>query len=310
MKRIARPISRGVTALLALSLSGCAAEEAGDAGTAVVGGLTTDLAVGFDIHRIEITTAVDGEVKSEERRSYTEGNLTLPTELSVDAGGSADVEITAEAFGKAEPQPFLTRTAATRAAPGRALLLPLSLEQACSGVACPAGKTCIQGACADPFVDPSALDEADPSWLDTAPDACKTPSSGEPSLEIGQGLSAFAALGDGEEVSIEPGAQGGHHVWLALRVRGLRQMGSHLTVGGALPDLDVDLVPVTTVATLRRAEEGRCEVYGVRLRVDAGLPVDTLLGTALNIDVRMEDPNGDVAVDEKQVRIAPDAVDP
>ena len=52
---IARPYSWPKAALLVLGLSGCAAE---DERAAVVVGLTTDMAVGFDVHRVEIRTAV------------------------------------------------------------------------------------------------------------------------------------------------------------------------------------------------------------------------------------------------------------
>lgn len=286
---------------LLLGLSGCAAE---DERAAVVVGLTTDLAVGFDIHRVEIRTAADGAVEKE-RWSYTDGDLKLPAELRLEAGDGEVVEVTVEAFGKAQPKPFVTRSASTTAVFGRALLLPVSLEQACSGVACAAGSTCVEGACVDPFSDPAALAEHDPSWIEAAPDACKTASSGPPAIQLGQGLSGFAGLAEGEEVPIEPGAQGGHHVWLALRVTGLRQMGSHLTVRGALPDLDVEILPVTTVVTLRKAEEGQCELYGVRFRVDAGLPVETIRGQALDVDVRLRDPNGDSATATRRIAIAP-----
>ncbi len=299
---IARPTPRGKVALLALCLAACAGE--GEPATVAVG-LTTDMAVGFDVHRVEITTAVDGVVGEEQRWSYTEGDLALPAELRIEAQDGAEVEVTVHAFGKAEPEPFVTRIAATRAAPGRTPFLPVFLGESCSGVSCPAGSTCVEGACADPFVAPSALEDHDPAWIDSAPDACKTPSSGAPDVVIGLGQSGFAPLVDEGEVPIEAGAQGGYHVWLALRVNGLRQMGSHLTLAGAFPDLDVDLAPVTTVVTLRKAEEGQCEIYGVRFRVDAGLPVETIRGQALDIGVTLQDANADVATATQRVVIAP-----
>ncbi len=224
--------------------------------------------------------------------------------LGIDVLGH-DPAFGTHAFGKAEPEPFVTRIAATRAAPGRTPFLPVFLGESCSGVSCPAGSTCVEGACADPFVAPSALEDHDPAWIDSAPDACKTPSSGAPDVVIGLGQSGFAPLVDEGEVPIEAGAQGGYHVWLALRVNGLRQMGSHLTLAGAFPDLDVDLAPVTTVVTLRKAEEGQCEIYGVRFRVDAGLPVETIRGQALDIGVTLQDANADVATATQRVVIAP-----
>lgn len=300
---IVRPNSWPMAALLVLGLSGCAAAEDERAEEVVVG-LTTDLAVGFDIHRVEITSAAGGAVE-EQLWSYTDGDLKLPAELRVEAGSGETVEVTVEAFGETEAQPFVTRSAATTATPGRVLFLPISLEQACSGVECKDGATCVEGACVDPFAAPTTLEEYDPSWIEAAPDACKTPSSGSPAIDLGQGVSGFTPLAEGQEVPIEAGAQGGYHMWLALRVNGLRQMGSRLTVQGAFPDLDVAILPVTMIATLRRAEEGPCEIYGVRFRVDAGLPVETIRGQALDVEVHLKDPNGDSATATRRVVIAP-----
>lgn len=298
-----RPIPGTTAALLALCLAGCASE--GESAKVVVG-LTTDLAVGFDLYRIEVTTKIDGVAGETERFSYQDGDLALPAELAVEAQDGALVELTIEAFRPKEPQPFLVRTAATRAALGRELFLPASLDEACSGVVCAVGSTCAEGACVDPFVPPSALDEHDPAWITSAPDACKSPSSGDPVIAIGEGQSAFAPLADGDVVPIEAGAQGGHHVWLALHVSGLRQMGSRLTMEGNFPDIDHKLYPVISMVTLRRADEGElCELRGLRFQVDHSVAVEAVKGQTLDIDVKLEDPDGDVAAATKRVVIAP-----
>ncbi len=290
-------------ALLALFAAGCRSE---DADAQVVVGLTTDRAVGFDIHHVETTTKVDGVITHAERLSYGDGALSLPTELLVEpAQDGAKVELAVAAFRDGEASPLVTRRAATRAVRGRRLLLLVSLDEACSAATCEPNATCVQGACVDPFIAPSALADYDPRWLASAPDACKTPFSGAPAVVIGQGENAFAPLEDNEVVSIEAGPQGGHHVWLALRVKGLRQMGSHLTVGGYFPDLAYELPPFTSRITLRKAGEDPCAIYGVRFQVDRGLSVETVRGLALAIEVALEDPNGDVATAVKRVAIAP-----
>lgn len=297
------PTSRTQIALLVLLAAGCGNEDA-DAG--VVVGLTTDMAVGFDIRHVETTTKVDGVITHAERLSYGEGTLSLPAELVVEpARDGAEIEVAVAAFREGEASPTVTRRAATRAASGRRLLLLASLDEACSAAPCEPKATCVEGACVDPFLPPSALADYDPRWIAAAPDACKTPSSGDPAVVIGQGESAFAPLGDSEVVSIEAGPQGGHHVWLALRVNGLRQMGSRLTVGGHFPDLAYELPPFTSLVTLRRAGEGQCEIYGVRFQVDQGLSVEAVRGRTLDIEVVLEDPNGDVAKAMKRVAIAP-----
>lgn len=298
-----RLTSKALLALLVLGSAGCA-DDGADA--FVVVGLTTDMAVGFDIDEIAWDTKVAGVVARRERLSYGGGELVLPAELVVEAArGGAAVELSVAAFRDGEGAPVVTRTAATRVASGRRLLLPVSLDEACVAVRCAEGTTCAGGACVDPFVEPSALADHDPRWIVAAGDACKTPSSGEPAVVIGQGESGFAPLNDGEVVPIEAGPQGGHHVWLALRVTGLRQMGSRLRVGGRYPELGVELLPFTAHITLHKAGEGLCEIHGVRFQVDRGLPVEAVRGQALDIDVVLEDPNGDVATAARRVVISP-----
>lgn len=300
---IVRPPPRTQIALLVLFAAGCGS---GEVDAQVVVGVTTDMAVGFEIRHVETTTKVDGVVTHASSLSYGKGALSLPGELLVEpAQDGAEVELSVAAFRDGEASPLVTRRAATRAVGGRRLLLLVSLDEACSAVPCEPDATCVKGACVDPFIAPSALADHDPMWITSAPDACKTPSSAAPAVVIGQGESAFAPLDDSEVVSIEAGPQGGHHVWLALRVNGLRQMGSHLTVQGYFPDLAYELPPFTSRITLRRAGEDQCEIYGVRFQVDQGISVEAVRGRALDIEVVLEDPNGDVATAMKRVAIAP-----
>lgn len=297
------PTHQTLIALLVLCSAGCGSE---DADAHVVAGLTTDMAVGFDIHHVERTTKVDGVIAHAEGLSYGDGDLSLPAELLVEpTHDGAEVEVSIAAFRDGEASPIVTRRAATRAASGRRLLLPVSLDEACSAVTCAADATCVEGACVAPFIAPSGLADYDPMWIASAPDACKTPSSGDPVVVIGQGESAFAPLEDGAVVSIEAGPQGGHHVWLALRVTGLRQMRSRVTMGGYFPELAFELPPSISQVTLRKAGESRCEIHGLRFQVDLGLSVEAVRGRVLDIEIVLEDPNGDVATTMKRVVIAP-----
>lgn len=298
---IVRPTYLPRIALFVLSFAGCGGEDAG-----VVVGLTTDMAVGFDIRRIETSTKVNGFVTRAESLSYGKGELSLPAEFLIPPSeDGTEVELSIAAFRDGEAAPVVTRRAVTRATSERTLLLPISLDEACFLVPCAAGATCVGGACADPFISPTALADYDPAWIATAPDACKRPSSGEPAIEIGQGSSAFAPLQDGEVVPIEAGPQGGHHVWLALRVTGLRQMGSRVTVEGYYPDLAFELLPFSSQVTLRRAGDDHCEIYGIRFQIDRDIPVAEVQGQTLDMAIEVEDPNGDVATGARRVVIAP-----
>lgn len=298
-----RPAPLSLLFLFTLGSPGCGSQEAGGQ---VVAGLTTDMAVGFDLDRVDITAAVNGRVTREEPFLYGKGTLSLPAEIPFpSAQGGASVELTAKAFRKGEETPFVIQRAKTQSAAGQTLLLPLALEQACADIACPEGLACAHGQCANPFINSSNLSEFDLDWLVSAPDACKSPASGAPVMEIGQGAHAFATLQDGEAVTIEPGSQGGHHVWLALRLSGIRQMGSVLRIVGTFPDLAFELLPFQAQITLRKAGLGLCEVYGVRFQVDRGITADAIAGQPLDMAVSLEDPNGTAVSGNKRVVIAP-----
>ncbi|MDC0744627.1 hypothetical protein [Polyangium mundeleinium] len=301
---IVRPTSLSCLVWLGLVLAGCSNDNE-DTSTDVVVGLTTDMAVGFDFYELERTLKVDGVVTQSELVSYGAGNLRLPAELPAQAAeDGATIELSLAALRIGEHVPMVTRTATTRVLEGRSLLLPVSLEEACVGVACAANATCMKGACVDPFIDPSSLPAYDPTWIESVEDACKTASSGAPALVVGKGQMAFASLTEGEVVPIEPGPQGGHHVWLALRVTGLRQMGSTLKVNGFYPDLDYKLSPFSSQVTLRKAD-GHCELYGIRFQVDRGIAVDAVRGLPLDVTFTLTDPTGDAATAETKVVIAP-----
>ena len=50
---------------------------------------------------------------------------------------------------------------------------------------------------------------------------CADAPTGEAALELGTGSWRFEPLEDGQEVELVRGAQGGWHIWISLRVRGL-----------------------------------------------------------------------------------------
>jgi hypothetical protein len=300
---IVRRAAHTLLVLFFLSSAGCGGEEAG---AYVAVGLTTDMAVGFDIDHVDRTTKVNGAVTDAVSLSYGEGNLALPDVFLEEAlADDAEIEVSLAALRDGEASPVVTRTVKTRAARGRTVLLPVSLDEACSAVSCAGGATCAEGACVDPFIAASALADYDLAWIETAKDACKAPSGPAPEVVIGKGETAYAELAEDEIVPIEPGPQGGHHVWLALRVAGLRQMGSILGVSGHLPALSFDIPVFKSGITLRKAAENHCEVYGVRFQVDRGISVDAVRGQKLDIEVVLEDPNGDGATATKRVVIAP-----
>ncbi|MBK8257046.1 MAG: hypothetical protein IPK82_30785 [Polyangiaceae bacterium] len=288
--------------VVTLGAVGC---DGGEPAGRMVVGLTTDMAVGFELTEVRVNAEVNGEAVIDDVYSYASGDLKLPGELvDLPMAIDSDVSVKVEGYGKAGE--LKTRRAAfTRVEVETPLLLPLALESSCEGVFCGDGQTCLGGICGDATIPNKGLLPYDSTWVDTAPDACKNGQSGEPGVTIGKGQSSFAPLQEGEALPIEPGPQGGHHMWLALQVRGLRQQGTVLTLSGRYPDLNEDLQPVNSVVTLRKGAENGCEIYGIRFQVDHGLEVATLYNKVLVVQVKLVDPNQDSAEAQAVVTIAP-----
>lgn len=296
-----RPTTTALLAALAALCTACGDDEEP---AAVVVGLTTDLAVGFDISYINISTSYGHAASRYQTLSYKSGELVLPEQITFPPLQSGDdVEILVDAFHDGLTTPLISRRAQTYALRGRSIMLPFSLNEACVGVTCDIGATCVDGRCVDPFIVPTSLSDADPHWLDTAPDACKQSLSDLPTLTIGKGETEFSDLDPGEEVTIEAGPQGGHHVWTALHVYGIRQMGSTLTVGGSYPSLGYSLPPYQWTVTLRKSSDSECEVYGIRFQVDRGIPVESILGQPFHMVVNLKDQNGAEVKAEQDVVI-------
>ena len=53
-------------------------------------------------------------------------------------------------------------------------------------------------------------------------------------LFLGTGQTDFSPLNDGQTLQLERGPQGGHHIWIAARMKNLRQSGSRTTLTAKL----------------------------------------------------------------------------
>lgn len=136
-------------------------------------------------------------------------------------------------------------------------------------------------------------------------DVCKPHDGAAPVVVVGQGREAFVELGDHEVVQLEAGAQGGHHVWLAVWVTGLERTGSVLSLRGFFPQLGVEIPPFTAGVTFHEAEgHAGCELFGIRFQVDRGLGIEEVLGQTLEVEITIEDTMGDVGTGSKTMTLA------
>jgi hypothetical protein len=126
------------------------------------------------------------------------------------------------------------------------------------------------------------------------------PPPGEPALEVGTGTWRFEALEDGQRVDMVRGAQGGWHVWVALRLSNVDAMDEgllELSVGPA----DESGLPLETSAEVRfnpPDSQGRKTVLGwLGIVRDPACAV----GNLLRVEATMTLPDGTVLEDEVMI---------
>jgi hypothetical protein len=279
---------------------GCAAEP--ERRLAI--GLTTDYALGFDARVIALEVVAEGGAVLADAEFRADGEV-LPALVDVRIpGGIGAIAVTSRALDREEVTILTARAEVDVESLDDGDLLPWDLARACEAIACGPGEACLGGECTSASIDAATLGATPVDWIANAPDACRGAVPAAPSLVLGEGLDGYAPLVPGATVPVEPGPQGGHHVWLALRTRGLRQLGSTLTVRGTYPALGIALPPMQNVVSLRRADEGgTCEIYGVRFQIDRGIPLDTVLGATLAIEATLTDPSGASAAVESTITI-------
>lgn len=128
-----------------------------------------------------------------------------------------------------------------------------------------------------------------------AGDECKT-RVGEPtSVTVGSGAAVYADIEDNSVMTWEPGPQGGHHVWVGVRMKGFRQAGTVTTITAT--DLQNPAAPV--VLSHRRVpfvydrdEGGFCVLKNLRVQLDEDVDIHALQDHHVLISVDLEDPDG------------------
>jgi len=135
---------------------------------------------------------------------------------------------------------------------------------------------------------------------------CKTIAGLPPEVVVGQGQSDYLPLADLETVRVEAGPQGGHHVWVAIRMKNLLRSGSRTTLTGVAPGTGTKITPYEVIFTFDPAEGGYCKLFGLRFQLDLdGVDYVALLGQELDVTATVVDHAGDTGQGTSRVTLSP-----
>jgi hypothetical protein len=320
---------RTVLALgLALASASCRPPDT----TALVVGVQSD-PMGGVVSALHIVIKIAGAVVDDETVAPPRGSrvgFPQPWEKTLSGAGKGDarVDVEVDAIGDPAKDPLFKRLSSTHFVPGKVALLRVPLESRCivypptprgaskvpgplSGPACTAPATCISGICQQPDVSPFLLEPYAKNWPSNAPDRCKPRNGGPPDLQVGTGQSYYLPLAKEQMLQAEAGPQGGHHVWIATRMRNMKQAGSTTRITGTQPDTGATIPPTTLAFTYSPDEGGYCKLYGIRYQLDnEGIDYKQFLGKPLDLKVTVTDPSGTTMSATSRVQIAPTVINP
>lgn len=124
-------------------------------------------------------------------------------------------------------------------------------------------------------------------------------------MQVGAGQSDFFAIEDYEIAQIEAGPQGGHHIWVAARLKNLTQSGSITEVGAEIPSLGLSITPLKVIFTFDPDEGGYCKIFGLRLQLDIdGDDIMAMRGQEAKVVMTITDADDDVGSGEKWVTLS------
>ena len=296
-----------------------ACKRKGDA--ALVIGVEAQPAIVSRIGKVHYTAKVGDALLVEKEIIPKTGESPFPLEIPLDGAPGGEVDVVIEAFSAGPNNTVATKTMLVRRshAPfvrGAARLVRLRLESACltgtpgfKGPQCPVTQSCSNGRCIDPTLLPEDLEPYAKDWSKNRPDVCKPAKAGDAVVTLGTGQTDFVALKDGETMSPEKGPQGGHHLWIAVRQKNLKQLGSTVTVSAEQPGTALKVPPTSFVFPFEAADAGFCKLYGLRLQLDnSSVPVGLFLGKPLDVKVSVRDADGRVAESSGHVNVAENTI--
>jgi len=297
----------GLGAALTVGLLACSSDAPVN-GTLVIGLTGDELRTTFDT--VKVVAKVNGQVaKEQDVRRDGNGVIPFPAEVPLEAAPGAKVEV--DVTGLTNGAELLKRRAVT-VMPSEKRLLRLTLDGACvtfGGVSVTCGDrlTCQRGQCVSEDVPLGGLEAYEPKWPVNAPDVCRGANAGAPELLLGKGQTEYGPLADNEVLRLERGPQGGHHIWVAVRMKNLKQSGSRTAITAVQPETGMKAAPAAYVFTFDPDEGGYCKLYGLRYQIDAGGALGQAhkpyLGKDLDVTVEVTDVAGNTAKATKRIRI-------
>jgi hypothetical protein len=293
--------------------AGGAGGEGGEGGDptkgSVIVGVSSELPV-TELLDLHVILRVNGVVVEEQ--TYGPGNpqpIVFPLELAfsdLPDGDEVEVELAAtDPYPDLEFPPVEQRAKTTIVA-GQSLLLRVTLTWNCApwvySPMCDAALTCSWGACRDPYVPPALLEPYSPAWAMYS--YCKPEVAGDPVLTLGTGTLDFMPINDADVLTPNAGPQGGHHLWVALRMRNLKQT-SFVTMTGYFPDLDVTVGPIAyPIGFAEIVSLGYCERLAIQFQLDSQVDIAMLLGMGMQLTVQLADDEGASAEEVKNIVLA------
>jgi hypothetical protein len=138
------------------------------------------------------------------------------------------------------------------------------------------------------------------------PDVCKPSLGGTTVVTVGEGQNFYRDVAENQQLFWEKGPQGGHHVWIALKQRGLRMSGTIMTID--LHDIEDPANPRLVnhsklVYDFDRDEGGWCTRPGLRMQLDnaGGVTLASLFGHKVRVVAELRDPDGTTAKGQKVI---------
>jgi hypothetical protein len=111
----------------------------------------------------------------------------------------------------------------------------------------------------------------------------------------------------GQVLEPEPGPQGGHHIWIAVRMQNMNQAGSTTKIFAVQPDTGTAIPPSAFAFPFDPDEGGYCQLYGLRYQLDnGGIDYTQFLGKALDVTATVVDSAGAKATSSARIQVAAD----